>query len=90
MIMVFAPLLGACLIAGSLTIDEFHNYYDVLAGLAIRTTTAFASFRMVFAAIFDFRFNHIQLPRTQSLLSVPAFSSPRALIIADPGFCIWK
>ncbi|CDZ97929.1 Lipid phosphate phosphatase and related enzymes of the PAP2 family [Phaffia rhodozyma] len=66
-IVFFAPLLGACLIAGSLTIDEYHNYYDVLAGLFIGTCTAFASFRMVFAAILDFRFNHLLLPRTESL-----------------------
>lgn len=78
------------LIAGSLTIDEFHNWYDCAAGLisassrlrpshfsivdltascslvAVGTTCAFASFRMVFASIWDFRFNHVLLPRTES------------------------
>ncbi|KAJ6611751.1 phosphatidic acid phosphatase type 2/haloperoxidase [Mycena sp. CBHHK59/15] len=67
MILMFAPLLGATLISGALTIDEFHNWYDVLAGGIIGTCTAFVAFRQTFAAIFDFRFNHILLPRTTSL-----------------------
>lgn len=32
LIAVYAPVLGATLIAGALTIDEFHNWYDVVAG----------------------------------------------------------
>ncbi|KAG8743887.1 hypothetical protein FRC10_011177 [Ceratobasidium sp. 414] len=67
MILFFAPVLGACLIAGALTIDEFHNWYDVLAGGVIGTCTAIVAFRMTFASVWDFRFNHIRLPRTTSL-----------------------
>ncbi|EPS43780.1 hypothetical protein H072_2216 [Dactylellina haptotyla CBS 200.50] len=63
MILTYAPLLGATLIAGSLTIDEFHHWYDVLAGATIGTIMAFGAFRMVYAAIWDWRFNHIPLPR---------------------------
>jgi len=63
MILVYAPLLGATLIAGSLTIDEFHHWYDVLAGATIGTIMAFGAYRMVYAAIWDWRFNHIPLPR---------------------------
>ncbi|KAJ6263665.1 hypothetical protein Dda_2234 [Drechslerella dactyloides] len=59
----YAPLLGATLIAGSLTIDEFHHWYDVLAGAIIGTICAFGSYRMVYAAIWDWRYNHIPLPR---------------------------
>jgi diacylglycerol diphosphate phosphatase/phosphatidate phosphatase len=47
-----------------LTIDEFHNWYDCLAGAIIGTMFAFSSYRMVYAAIWDFRFNHIPLHRT--------------------------
>ncbi|KAJ7349442.1 phosphatidic acid phosphatase type 2/haloperoxidase [Mycena albidolilacea] len=68
MILMFAPLLGATLISGALTIDEFHNWYDVVAGAIIGTCTALVAFRQTFAALFDFRFNHILLPRTTSLL----------------------
>ncbi|TDL27193.1 acid phosphatase/Vanadium-dependent haloperoxidase [Rickenella mellea] len=67
MIVFFAPILGATLIAGALTIDQFHNWYDVVAGGIIGTATAFVAFRQTFAAVWDFRFNHIHLPRTTSL-----------------------
>jgi diacylglycerol diphosphate phosphatase/phosphatidate phosphatase len=59
----YAPVLGAVLIGGALTIDEYHNWYDVVAGAIIGTIMAFSSYRMVYAAIFDFRFNHIPLNR---------------------------
>ncbi|KAJ7581014.1 phosphatidic acid phosphatase type 2/haloperoxidase [Mycena floridula] len=67
MILLFAPLLGATLIAGALTIDEYHNWYDVVAGGFIGTACAIVAYRMTFASTFDFRFNHIILPRTTSL-----------------------
>jgi diacylglycerol diphosphate phosphatase/phosphatidate phosphatase len=60
---LYAPVLGATLIAGSLTIDEYHNWYDVVAGAIIGTVFAFSAYRMMYAAIWDFRFNHIPLPR---------------------------
>ncbi|KAL0947216.1 hypothetical protein HGRIS_013334 [Hohenbuehelia grisea] len=76
MILFFAPLLGACLIAGSLTIDEYHHWYDVLAGAVIGTLTAFVAFRQTFASIFDFRFNHVLLPRSTSLFHRTPFFFP--------------
>jgi len=63
LIVLYAPLLGACLIAGALTIDEFHNWYDCLAGAVIGTIMAFSAYRMVYASVWDFRFNHIPLNR---------------------------
>jgi diacylglycerol diphosphate phosphatase / phosphatidate phosphatase len=63
LVAVYAPLLGATLIGGALTIDEFHNWYDVFAGAVIGTVFAFSSYRMVYAAVWDFRFNHIPLSR---------------------------
>ncbi|GAA5887814.1 hypothetical protein JCM16303_002340 [Sporobolomyces ruberrimus] len=64
MIAFFAPLLGAFLIAGSLTIDEYHHWYDVLIGSLIGSASALAAYRMSYASIWDFRFNHLPLPRT--------------------------
>ncbi|KAF2019670.1 acid phosphatase/Vanadium-dependent haloperoxidase [Aaosphaeria arxii CBS 175.79] len=61
---LYAPLLGACLIAGALTIDEYHNWYDLAAGATIGSIMAFSSYRMVYASVWDFRFNHIPLLRT--------------------------
>lgn len=63
LIAIYAPVLGACLIGGALTIDEFHNWYDVLAGAVIGTVMAFSAYRMTYAAIWDWRYNHIPLNR---------------------------
>jgi membrane-associated phospholipid phosphatase len=63
LIAVYAPVLGATLIAGSLTIDEFHNWYDCLAGAVIGSIFAISAYRMVYASVWDFRFNHIPLTR---------------------------
>jgi diacylglycerol diphosphate phosphatase / phosphatidate phosphatase len=63
LIVTYAPILGATLIAGALTIDEYHNWYDCLAGAIIGTIMAFSSYRMVYASIWDWRINHIPLNR---------------------------
>ena len=62
-IVLYAPLLGATLITGALTIDEFHNWYDCLAGAIIGSVMATSAYRMVYASVWDFRFNHIPLTR---------------------------
>jgi len=72
LILTMAPLLGATLIGGALTIDEFHNWYDVFAGACIGTLMAFSSYRMCYAAIWDWRWNHIPLSRAAPF----AFDSP--------------
>lgn len=64
LVALMAPLLGACLIGGALTIDEYHNWYDVAAGAVIGTIMAFAAYRMSYAAIWDWRINHIPLNRS--------------------------
>lgn len=63
LIALYAPLLGATLITGALTIDEFHNWYDCLAGAIIGSVFAISAYRMVYASVWDFRFNHIPLTR---------------------------
>lgn len=63
LIATYAPILGATLIAGALTVDEYHNWYDCLAGAIIGTVMAFSSYRMVYASIWDWRTNHIPLNR---------------------------
>ncbi|KAI0423687.1 phosphatidic acid phosphatase type 2/haloperoxidase [Xylaria sp. FL1042] len=68
LIVIYIPILGAVLIGGALTIDEFHNWYDVFAGAIIGTMMAFSSYRMCYAAIWDWRFNHIPLNRSQACL----------------------
>lgn len=63
LIALYAPILGATLISGALTIDEFHNWYDVVAGAIIGSVMALSAYRMVYASVWDFRFNHIPLTR---------------------------
>ena len=79
LIVIYAPVLGACLIGGALTIDEFHNWYDILAGAVIGTVMAFSAYRMTYAAIWDWRWNHIPLNRGAPF----AFQGPE---LADATF----
>ena len=72
LIVTYAPILGATLIAGALTIDEYHNWYDCLAGAIIGTVMAFSSYRMVYASIWDWRTNHIPLNRATPFPGVGA------------------
>ncbi|KAI1388378.1 acid phosphatase/Vanadium-dependent haloperoxidase [Hypoxylon trugodes] len=63
LILFYCPILGATLVCGCLTIDESHNWYDILAGITIGTTFAFSAYRMVYASVWDWRINHIPLNR---------------------------
>jgi diacylglycerol diphosphate phosphatase / phosphatidate phosphatase len=89
--LLFAPLLGATLIACSLTIDQAHNWYDILVGAIIGTCCAFASYRICFAAVFDWRFNHLPLTRgklfdyTVAFGTVPEYTE-RALFVRKLGW----
>ncbi|UJR21401.1 hypothetical protein I4U23_024491 [Adineta vaga] len=66
LVLFYAPLLGAVLIAASLTIDHYHHWYDILAGATIGTMFAFGSYRFQYASVWDYRFNHIPLPRVDA------------------------
>ncbi|KAM0691073.1 hypothetical protein Q7P36_009844 [Cladosporium allicinum] len=63
LIALWAPVLAATLIAGALTIDEYHNWYDVVAGAIIGTAMALSAYRMLYASVWDFRFNHVPVAR---------------------------
>lgn len=65
-VLFYAPLLGAVLIACSLTIDHYHHWYDILVGAIIGIMFAFGSYRFQYASVWDYRFNHIPLPRLNS------------------------
>jgi membrane-associated phospholipid phosphatase len=62
------PLLGALLIACSLTIDAAHNWYDIVAGSAIGILTSLAAYRASYAAIWDWRYNHLALQGREAFL----------------------
>jgi membrane-associated phospholipid phosphatase len=65
-VLFYTPLLGAALISASLTVDHYHNWYDVLAGAIIGTIFAFGAYRFQYASVWDYRFNHIPLPRIEA------------------------
>ncbi|KAK0392046.1 hypothetical protein NLU13_1544 [Sarocladium strictum] len=62
------PLLGALMIACSLTIDAAHNWYDIVAGSMIGILTSLAAYRASYAAIWDWRYNHLALQRREAFL----------------------
>lgn len=57
------PLCAATLMVGALSLDMSHNWYDIVVGSLIGVGTAIGGYRMVFASIFDYRYNHIPLKR---------------------------
>ncbi|KAI0596106.1 acid phosphatase/Vanadium-dependent haloperoxidase [Biscogniauxia sp. FL1348] len=63
LVLLYCPILMAVLVCGSLTIDQSHNWYDILAGAVIGAAFAFSAYRMVYASVFDWRSNHIPLNR---------------------------
>ena len=65
-VLFFTPILGAILMATSLTIDYYHHWYDIVAGSTIGIFFALTSYRYQYASIWDYHFNHIPLPRLQA------------------------
>ncbi|KAK9426752.1 hypothetical protein SUNI508_00279 [Seiridium unicorne] len=63
LVLLYLPILGATLVGGSLTVDQSHNWYDIVAGAIIGTVFAFSAYRMMYAAIWNYRINHIPLNR---------------------------
>jgi len=63
LISFFAPLLGATLVAGYLVKDHHHSSYDVVGGGIIGASIGYAHFRTSYFGVWDYRVNHIPLPR---------------------------
>jgi membrane-associated phospholipid phosphatase len=63
LVLTYIPILGATLIAGTLVITANHHWYDVMAGAVIGTVMAVSSYRVMYAAVWDYRVNHIPLSR---------------------------
>ncbi|KAI0884773.1 acid phosphatase/Vanadium-dependent haloperoxidase [Annulohypoxylon maeteangense] len=68
LVLLYCPILGAVLVCGSLTVDESHNWYDILAGAIIGIVFSFSAYRMVYASIWDWRVNHIPLNRSSAFV----------------------
>jgi len=86
LVALLAPLLGATLQAACLTIDQVHNWYDIVAGAAIGTLTSFMAYRICYAAVWDWRYNHIPLTRDQVFDYAAAEVRDRATFVRKLGW----
>ncbi|KUJ18358.1 PAP2-domain-containing protein [Mollisia scopiformis] len=59
---VLSPLLLASLVSGSQYVTHQHHAHEVLVGMLIGTVSGLCTYRARYAAIFNFRNNHIPLP----------------------------
>ncbi|PNY27416.1 1,3-beta-glucanosyltransferase [Tolypocladium capitatum] len=66
--LVMLPLLLAVTIACSLTVDAAHNWYDIVGGSVLGAAMAVASYRTSYAAVWDWRFNHLPLQQREAFL----------------------
>jgi len=68
LVITYAPILGATLIAGRLLLMSIMIGMIYLSGAVFVTIMALSAYRMVYASIWDWRINHIPLNR--GLLSI--------------------
>ncbi|KAH7419827.1 phosphatidic acid phosphatase type 2/haloperoxidase [Cadophora sp. MPI-SDFR-AT-0126] len=61
-IVTITPLLLASLIGGSMYISYQHHAYEVVIGMVTGIAVGALGYRSSYAAVFDFRYNHIPLP----------------------------
>ncbi|KAK6517330.1 hypothetical protein TWF281_003987 [Arthrobotrys megalospora] len=47
--------------AGAISIDMSHHWYDILAGAILGSLVAILCYRNAYAAVFDYRWNHVPL-----------------------------
>ncbi|KAI9701491.1 MAG: hypothetical protein M1836_001547 [Candelina mexicana] len=58
-ILVLNPILGAIMIGGGLIVDRHNHLVDVLFGAWLGTAAAILAYRSSYAAVLDYRYNHI-------------------------------
>ena len=61
LLLTMLPLLGGWLNACILTVDGAHHWYDILGGSMIGLLMALVSYRTTYAAVWDWRYNHLPL-----------------------------
>lgn len=67
---VTLPLLGACLVAGTLVVDRNHHAHDILLSVPWGVAVALLAYRAHYASVFDYRTNHLPLPWSASRRSL--------------------
>ena len=61
MVLLFIPVVGAFLQVCVLTVDYAHHWYDIFVGSAIGLLYALSAYRLHYAGVWDWRYNHIPL-----------------------------
>jgi len=88
--LLFVPLLLAVLQACVLSVDQAHNWYDILVGALVGTMMAFASYRVMYASVFAWRYNHIPLKRNKIFDYTSEIGSEfieREIFVIKRGWC---
>ena len=62
------PLMLASINACVLTVDEAHHWYDILGGVVIGIGMAAAAYRTMYASVWDWRYNHLNLHGKEAFL----------------------
>lgn len=60
-VITFLPLLFAFINSCVLTVDAAHHWWDIVVGVLLGCVMAVASYRCTYAAVWDWRYNHIPL-----------------------------
>ncbi|KAF3936392.1 hypothetical protein ABW19_dt0201679 [Dactylella cylindrospora] len=55
------------LMAGAISIDMSHHWYDILAGAILGSCIALLCYKNTYAAVFNYRRNHIPLSNTRRM-----------------------
>ncbi|RDA85278.1 hypothetical protein CP532_2323 [Ophiocordyceps camponoti-leonardi (nom. inval.)] len=76
------PVLFCAVISCSLTIDAAHNWYDIVGGAVIGITMALAAYRASYAAVWNWRFNHVPLHPREGFSYCPDEYDAAALTLA--------
>ncbi|RDW62705.1 hypothetical protein BP5796_11007 [Coleophoma crateriformis] len=80
-IVTILPVLCASLISGSMLISHQHHAYDIVFGMVLGVILGTLAFRSSYAAVLDFRYNHIPLPSVSLHTQFPyemAYMNPKA------------
>ncbi|KAI9835576.1 MAG: hypothetical protein M1819_002027 [Sarea resinae] len=88
MVMVF-PLIGATLIAGGLTVDKHHQTWDILAGATIGTIAALVAYRVSYASLFNYTYNHIPVPPQSLNTHLDYVNAPESMVANELVFDKW-
>jgi membrane-associated phospholipid phosphatase len=85
-LVVLTPVIGAGLISCSVLVDNAHHPHDVVVGIGIGVLAAFAAYRTYYAAIWDWRFNHVPLQPGKDFGYDVEKAKTEGILVKRPGW----